>query len=245
MLIMNQAAEVFDKIVTTRRAVRKYKEGAPFDSDAVTRSLARAVLAPNSSNLQTWGFYRIKTAATRAEVARLCMNQGAARTAHELVVVVCRGDKWRENSQRILEHMHESFSDPLTKRDRRAIEYYKRNIPLLYMNDPFGFMTLVRTLIVQFKSWQGPMVRWSGSANSRIITHKSAALAAQTFMLSMQAEGYATCPMEGFDEKRLKRLLKLPRKAEINMVIATGPMEEGGVYSDRYRFPIEEVVKEV
>ncbi len=242
---MNQAAEVFDKIVTARRAVRKYKENASFDSDAVARSLARAVLAPNSSNLQTWEFSRIRTAATRGEVARLCMNQGAARTAQELVVVVCRGDKWRENSQRVLAHMHESFSDPLTKRDRRAIEYYKRNIPLLYMNDPFGFMTLVRTLIVQFKSWQGPMVRWSGSANSRIITHKSAALAAQTFMLSMQAEGYATCPMEGFDEKRLKRLLKLPRKAEINMVIATGPAEEGGVYSDRYRFPIEEVVKEI
>lgn len=242
---MNQAADIFDKIVNTRRAVRKYQEDAPFDADAVARSLARAVLAPNSSNLQTWEFYRIRSAATKAEVARLCMNQSAARTAHELIAVVCRGDKWKANSQRVLAHMRTSFSHPLTKRDQRAIEYYKRNIPLLYMNDPFGFMTLLRTLIVQFKSWQGPMVRWSSSANSRIITHKSAALAAQTFMLSMQAEGYATCPMEGFDEKRLKRLLKLPRKAEINMVIATGPEEEGGVYSDRFRFPLEEVVKEV
>lgn len=242
---MQQAAETFDQIVKARRAVRKYDQEAAFDEQAVQRSLARAVLAPNSSNLQTWEFYRLKSADIKEKTARLCMNQSAARTARELVVVVCRGDKWKANSKRVLAHMRSSFSNPPTKRDKRAIQYYERNIPLLYLNDPFGFMTLLRTLIVMFMSFKGPMVRWSGSANSRIITHKSAALAAQTFMLSMQAEGYATCPMEGFDEKRLKRLLGLPRKAEINMVIATGPAADSGIYSDRYRFPLEEVVKEV
>lgn len=242
---MQPAAEIFDQIVKARRAVRKYQEDASFDEDAVARSLERAVLAPNSSNLQTWEFIRIQSADKKAEAARLCMNQSAARTANELVVVVCRGDKWKENSKRILEHIRADFSDPLTKRDKRAIEYYQRNIPLLYRNDPFGFMTLVRTLIVAFKSLQGPMVRWNDHAATRIITHKSAALAAQTFMLSMQAEGYATCPMEGFDEKRMKRLLNIPRGAEINMVIATGVAAEGGVYSERYRFPNEEVIRSV
>lgn len=242
---MQQAAETFDQIVKARRAVRKYDQDVAFDEKAVQRSLERAILSPNSSNLQTWEFIRLKSADIRDKAARLCMNQSAARTARELVVVVCRGDKWKENSKRVLAHMRPSFSDPLSKRDKRAIEYYERNIPLLYLNDPFGVMTLIRTLIVQFMSLKGPMVRWSGRANSRIITHKSAALAAQTFMLSMQAEGYATCPMEGFDEKRMKHLLGLPRKAEINMIIATGPAAEGGVYSDRFRFPIAEVVREV
>ena len=63
-------------------------------------------------------------------------------------------------------------------------------------------------------------------------------------MLSMQAEGYSTCPMEGFDEVRLKRFLKLPTRAEINMVVATGPADEEGVYGPRFRFPYAEVVKE-
>ena len=89
----------------------------------------------------------------------------------------------------------------------------------------------------------GPFPLWTDRAHSRIITHKSAALAAQTFMLSMQAEGYATCPLEGFDEKRLKKLLGLPRRAEINMVIATGVAAEGGVYSERFRFPNEEIIE--
>lgn len=242
---MSPAAKTFDEIVQARRSVRKYDEEAPFDEGAVQRSLERAVLAPNSSNLQTWSFYRVKSDNKKKEVARLCMNQSAARTARELVVVVCRGDKWRENSQRVLAHIRPSFDNPPSKRDRRAITYYQRNIPLLYTNDPFGLMTLVRQLIIGFKSLQGPFPRWGSRANTRIITHKSVALAAQTFMLSMKAEGYDTCPMEGFDEKRLKRLLGLPRKAEISMVIGVGVAAEGGIYSERFRFPNEEVIFEV
>ena len=38
-------------------------------------------------------------------------------------------------------------------------------------------------------------------------------------MISMAALGYDTCPMEGFDSVRLKSLLKLPKSAEISMVI--------------------------
>lgn len=242
---MTQAALVFDQLVRERRAVRIFEQGAPFDEGAVQRSLERAVLAPNSSNLQTWSFHRIKSAEHKQEVARLCMNQSAARTAQEMIVVVCRSDKWKENSQRILANMRKSFDEPLSKRDRRAIEYYQRNIPLLYMNDPFGLMTLLRRVLVFVKSMQGPFVRWTTRANSRIIAHKSAALAAQNFMMSMQAEGYATCPMEGFDEVRLKRYLKLPRQAEINMIIATGVAQAGGIYSERFRFPNEEVFFEV
>lgn len=241
---MQQSASQFDQIVRQRRAVRKYEENGQFDTEAVRRSLERAILSPNSSNLQTWEFHRIVSPECRQEVARLCLNQSAARTAHEMVVFVGRRDLWKDHSKRILAEMRPSFSTPLTKRDKRAIEYYQRNIPLLYRNDPFGFMTLLRKIIVLFMSWNKPFVRWSDEANSRIITHKSIALAAQTFMLSMQAEGYATCPMEGFDEKRLKKYLQLPAKAEINMVVATGPADETGVYGPRFRFPYEEVVKE-
>ena len=35
--------------------------------------------------------------------------------------------------------------------------------------------------------------------------HKTCALAAQTFMLAMSNEGYDTCPMEGFDSRRVKK----------------------------------------
>lgn len=62
----------------------------------------------------------------------------------------------------------------------------------------------------------------------RVVVHKSAALAAQTFMLSITAEGFDTCPMEGFDSVRSKKCSKLPSRAEINMVISIGKAKDDG-----------------
>ena len=87
-----------------------------------------------------------------------------------------------------------------------------------------------------------PFFRTGGTANHRIMVHKSCALAAQTFMLSISAEGFHSCPMEGFDEKRVKKALNLPRGAEINMIISVGLGTELGIWGPRMRVPQEEVI---
>ena len=79
----------------------------------------------------------------------------------------------------------------------------------------------------------------------RIVAHKSAGLAAQTFMLSMADINYDTCPMEGFDSLRVKKALKLPRKVEINMIISCGIRMPEGVYGERFRIPFKEVYNKV
>ena len=66
------------------------------------------------------------------------------------------------------------------------------------------------------------MYREVTSSDLRVVVHKSAALAAQNFMLSMSSSGYDTCPMEGFDSVRVKKILNLPSSAEINMIIGCG-----------------------
>ena len=77
----------------------------------------------------------------------------------------------------------------------------------------------------------------------RVVVHKTCALAAQTFMLAMANEGYDTCPMEGLDSRRIKKILNLPHGAEINMVISCGLREERGVWGDMMRIPFEEIYK--
>ncbi len=79
----------------------------------------------------------------------------------------------------------------------------------------------------------------------RVVVHKTCALAAQTFMLAMANEHYDTCPMEGFDSRRVKSILKLPQGAEINMVIACGIRDEQGVWGDRMRLPFNEIYKKI
>ena len=38
-------------------------------------------------------------------------------------------------------------------------------------------------------------------------------------MLAMASHGYDTCPMEGSDSLRIKKILNLPSGSEINMTI--------------------------
>jgi nitroreductase len=64
-------------------------------------------------------------------------------------------------------------------------------------------------------------------------------------MISMAAIGYDTCPMEGSDTTRIKKILNLPMGAEITMTIGCGIRDENGIYGPRFRVPFEEVYKAI
>ena len=62
----------------------------------------------------------------------------------------------------------------------------------------------------------------------------------QTFMLAMSEAGYDTCPLEGFDSARVKRVLDLPRAARVNMIVSCGIRDEARLLGERVRLPFEE-----
>ena len=239
-------AAIFDAIVRERRSMRVYDATAPFDGEAVQRSLVRAMYAPNSSNMQMWEFYRITDPEKIKTLAKYAMNQSAARTARELVLFVVPKGKWRQRAKANFEFHHARYGNKplheLSKREQRRLKYFTRLMPMYYFQDWFGIWGLIRKLIVTISSIWRPVV-WQVSKNDlRVVCHKSAALAAQTFMLSMKAEGYDTCPMEGFDSKKVKRYLQFPANYEINMMISCGPGTQEGIYHEQFRVKEEEVI---
>jgi nitroreductase len=236
------AAAVFDKIVNARRSVRIYDADAPFDTQAVKRSLERAVLAANSSNMQLWEFYHVRTEEAKKKVAAICLNQNAARTAREMIAIVIRPDLYRKRAAFNYDFIKATQPERKSLNNLSTLDYYRKLMPMLYFNDPLGIWGTMKKIVIFFAGLRKPVVREVNGTDMRIVMHKTAALSAQTFMLSMQAEGYDTCPMEGFDSLRLKRFLKLPRRAEINMVIAVGPGKPEGVYGPRARVNNSEVM---
>ena len=232
----------FQKIIEFRRSNRSFDPNTPVPEEVIKVSLERAILSPNSSNMQLWEFYWLSSKEALNEMAPLCLNQQAAKTAQQMVVFVTRQDKWKERSQWNLEHIKKTIKGEPDRRQKGVLNYYGKVMPLLYRNDPFGFLSLIRRSISFFMGLRKPFFRTGGSANQRITVHKSCALAAQTFMLSIAAEGFHSCPMEGFDEKRVKKALKLPRGAEINMIISVGLGTEEGIWGERLRVPYSEVV---
>ena len=263
-------SEIFHDIIANRRSVRLYEENKVVDPASIKRSLQRATLSPNSSNLQLWEFYWVSDKLKQKELAKICLGQPAAVTAQELVVFVVRRDLWKKRVNFMLDILKRKFGDQESKnkkiknkssktgtdksgnvlqnvgdKDERAkavLQYYGKLMPLLYWSDPFRLFGLTKKIAQFFSGLKKPVPREVGFTDTRIIAHKSVALAAQTFMLSMKAEGYDTCPMEGMDSKRLKKFLRLPLGAEISMVISCGVAIPDGIYGSRIRVNQDEVI---
>lgn len=235
----------FDDIIQFRRSNRKFDPDQSIPKEVVQKALEHAALAPNSSNMQLWEFHWVKDEQKKKRLVHACLNQSAARTAQELVVIVTRRDKWR---QRVKWHKDLILKDAeRVGRDAKSIKlrlvYYTKLMPFSYMNDGLGILGLYRRILSFCIGLVRPIYRAEGHAQQRITVHKSAALAAENFMLSMASEEFHTCPMEGFDGVRVRRILVLPRRAEINMVIGCGKGKKEGFWGPRRRLPNEEVIK--
>lgn len=235
-------------LLNFRRAVRHYDPDKPIDSAVVRHCLELARLAPSSSNLQLYEFYHITGARTRDAIASLCLGQTAATTAQQLVVFVSRPDLFKRRmpavyAQEVNNLMKYSTAEEQARVLPQIKSYYQRLLPLLY-GYGFGLMGPLRRLIFGPLALFRPMYRQLGNADVRIVAHKSCALAAQTFMLAMAEAGQDTCPMEGLDSGRIKKILGLPRRAEITMVVSCGIRIPEKIRGERQRLPFPEIYRE-
>ncbi|MCF8221374.1 MAG: nitroreductase family protein [Cryomorphaceae bacterium] len=236
-------SEAFQSIVEFRRSNRKFDPAIEVPEEVMMRSLERTVLSPNSSNMQLWEFHWIHDKKLIQEFVPLCLGQNAASTAKELVVFVTRRDLYKRrarwNKEQILTHLGDREPNKIEK---NGLNYYGKVMPLLYGRDMFGIHTLIRRSVCFIGGLFKPFMRFGGRTDQRIMVHKSCALAAQTFMLSIAAEGFHTCPMEGFDKWRVRRKLGLPLGAEINMIISVGKGTEPGIWGPRFLVDNSEVI---
>jgi len=232
----------FEEIIQRRRSNRKFDANIEVPDDVIVRSLERSILSPNSSNMQLWEFQWIKDPVLKESFTALCLDQNAARTSKQLVVFVTRKDLWKQRAAWNYNKIKEGINGEPNTAQKRGLDYYGKIMHLAYRSDIFGITTLIRRALCFFMGLRKPFMRFGGDADQRVTVHKSCALAAQTFMLSIAAEGFESCPMEGFDAIRVKRALGLPAGAEINMIIAVGKGTEPGIWGPRFRVPYNEVV---
>lgn len=241
--------KIVSEAIQHRRSVRVYDSEKSIDKNIVKKCIEQATLAPNSSNMQLWEFYHITSKETIAKIAPFCFNQNAAKTAQQLVIFVTRKDLWKQRAKANLQFIDKNFGannpkSEQSKREKVTRNYYGKIIPFAY-SDFLGILGFFKYIMILVIGLFKPIYREVRKSDMRIVTHKTCGLAAQTFMLSMAAQGYDTCPMEGSDTWRVERLLGLPFGAEINMIVSCGIRKPEGVYGERFRIPFEEIYKEV
>ncbi len=232
----------FVQVVENRRSVRRFKADTPVPETTMRQALSHALLAPNSSNLQMWEFYWVRTPEKKKKLVEACLSQPAASTAAELVVCVARTDTWRANRLRILDALQKNPKTPAP-----ALKYYEKIVPLSLNQGPLGLGGLTKKILFFCAGLFRPMPRQPASAaDMRVWSVKSTALACENLMLSLKAQGFDSCPMEGFDAVRVRKILKLPRRgAEVVMVVGAGVGMPEGIFGPRLRFEQRFYVKEL
>jgi len=230
--------EAFSQVIHSRRSVRVFTDETIPDT-VVEKCLDLTLLAPNSSNLQPWDFYWIKSPEKMDKLKEFCLNQPAARTAPTLIVCVARPDNWKRGQKMNLDFFKTQSQTPDSVK-----AYYQKIVPFYYGNGPLSLLAPLKTVLISILGLfrvvpRGPF----GKAGNTLWATKTVSLACENLMLAFRAAGYDTCPMEGFDEKRVKKLLDIPRGAAVTMVISAGKRAPNGVYAPRIRGAKSEFIK--
>ncbi|PZR04867.1 MAG: nitroreductase [Archangium gephyra] len=221
--------QVFRAINARRRAVRDF-DGRAIDLTALEEIVAEAVNAPSSGNLQPYRLHVVHEPKLKAAVAEACNGQRAAKTSSALIVVAA--------SQNIA-----TASLAQLERAQGTIEYYAKGHKTLrtfFRFAPahvFGVLTSLVALFLPVLSLlpfgRGGVRQWLA---------RNSVYAAQTLMLAASARGFDTCPMEGFDARKVSRLLRLPRGTVIPLVIAIGHRAHDARIEPRVRRSLTDVL---
>ena len=234
---MNETLEA----IFRRRAVKAF-EPVEIPEGLREQILNAARHAPSSFNSQPYRFYWVGTAKEKTAVAKLCMGQMPAETASALVVAVADIGSLAATSQGQLEWMRSKSEFSQAK-----IRDYERTAKIgriLFMPGPLGIFAAVKWgmfwLLNLWKVMGMPplfrrdLFKWAT---------KSTSLACENLMIAAEALGINTCPMEGFDGRRLSKYLGLSaRYDEIVMVIAVGKKSPAYVELPQWRRPLEATV---
>lgn len=234
--------EAFSGLVLNRRSCRVFTD-EKIPEEIVEKCLDLALLAPNSSNLQPWEFYWVRSKEKREKLNYYCLDQPAAVTAAEIIVAVSKPDNWRMNRELMLEAFRGQDDIEVPK---AAIAYYDKIVPLVYKQGPLGIMGLIKRIYLSVVGLKKPIPRKPASNADMIAwAHKSTALACENLMLAFRSYGYDTCPMEGLDQKKVAGLLGLSGNSEVCMAISAGKRSQEGIYGPRIRFDRELFIKRV
>jgi nitroreductase len=198
--------------------------------------------APSSFNSQPYRFYWVGTAKRKTAVAKLCMGQMPAETASALVVAVADIGSLSTTSQCQLEWMRSrsEFSEEKIRDYERTAKIGR----ILFMPGPFGIFAAIKWVMFWLLNlWKVMGMPPLSRQDLFKWATKSTSLACENLMIAAEALGINTCPMEGFDGRRLAKYLGLSARChEIVMVIAVGKKSPAYVEPPQWRRPLEATV---
>lgn len=218
--------DVFEKIVRQRCSCRQFEKKA-IPAALMKRLLEDASQAPSGYNLQPIHYIVLQEEEIRKKIFPFCLKQNQILDASAIVVFAADRKVAKHNGEAVV-------VDGLR---RGCFNEAKAKSFLSFLK--LGFTGW-------WKRYLAPVIRFRAILPQLPIENmdawlaKHAGLSSMTFMLAATAAGLSTCPMEAFDEKKLKKALKLDSSWNIPIIVAVGYGKPTEVRTSR--LPLSELV---
>jgi nitroreductase len=234
----NERWGTFQQINQHRRAVRDF-DGSRIPDEDVEAVLREALLAPSSGNSQPYVIHWLRNPTMKDAVASACRNQRAARSASTLLVIVS-ATRFALETTSLFRAYVEATHD-LTEKSK---DYHLKELSIAKK-----FLSIAPSVIwspfhsLLTTAFPALTLLPFGPKAVRNWAARSAVFAAQTILLAASARGLDSCPIEGFDARRVARILELKRGDVITIVVALGRRRFDARIEPRWRRPFETAVQ--
>jgi nitroreductase len=191
------AEKLLSEAIRERRATPSF-EDVPIHSADLEKIIRAGLSAPSAYNLQPWRFVVVRDREQRKKLRQAAFGQAKVEEASAVIVACGDPEAWKNGD---LDEML------LLARDQGHI------------ND--AGQGRVRASVVSFLgSTPGPVggvePSWALWVNRHVM------IALTTMMWAAETLGYDTAPMEGFEEDKVKALLKIPERVRVVALLGIG-----------------------
>ena len=216
----------FEQLARTRRAVRQFKPD-PLPEGTLDRLLDAARWAPSGYNLQPTSFVVVTGQDSKASLCKACMNQRQINDAPAIVVFLGNRRVAQHHFEKVLAADYEAGAINETYE-----KLMRKFVPLAMSTSPMGLGWFGKAAFGPLMGLFTPMPMMP-AVHRHYWLGKQASLCAMNFMLAAHAAGLATCPMEGFDTRRVRKLVAAPSYMLPVLVVPVGYAESDGLVKSR------------
>lgn len=203
-------------------------------NETLIQLLELANAAPSGFNLQPWEFLIVRDPEIKKQLHPIAMNQEQILQAPAIIVFIANPDAWKTYAT-ILQRGRDSgwLSE-------RAQTYYSKTTKIAFKTGPLGLFGLAKKIGIPLVRCFKPIPNViTSKAQARQYVNTHTMLAAATYMIAAKSLGLDTCPMQGFDESKLKKCLKIPSSKSIPVIIPTGYAEPPKPSKRSIRLPVQ------
>jgi len=185
--------------ILERRATPSF-EDIPIHSADLEKIIRAGLSAPSAYNLQPWRFIVVRDREQKRKLREAAFNQ--PKVAEASAVIVACGDPqgWKHGD--LDEMLHEAGKHGLTEEQGQRVRQNASGLLGVPPGQAGG-------LEPSFDLW----------------VNRHVMIALTTMMWTAETLGYDTAPMEGFEEDKVKALLKIPEPVRVVALLGIGRLK--------------------